>query len=91
MEQDNIINVYDENGNVSQVEVLDIFSVDGFENKEYILYTKNVEADSDNIEAYVSILQHEGDKYNLLNIENDDEWELVQKAVSEMGELNEEF
>ena len=40
MEKD-IINVIDENGNNIEIEVLDIFSIKEYPNKEYIMYTKN--------------------------------------------------
>lgn len=53
---ENVINVFDENGVEHQIEVLDIFNVEGYDN-EYVLYTNNKEIDNDNVEAYVSILK----------------------------------
>ena len=83
-----VINVVDEYGNAFEVEVLDIFEVDGYDH-EYIMYTRNEEVDEDNIETYVSILQSENDNYSLVNIEDDKEWEDVQKAIAEGEEYNE--
>lgn len=83
-----VINVVDEYGNAFEVEVLDIFEVEGYDH-EYIMYTRNEEVDEDNIETYVSILQSENDNYSLVNIEDDKEWEDVQKAIAEGEEYNE--
>ena len=85
---DNKINVFDEQGNAHEVEVLDVFNVEGYD-KDYILYTNNKEVDNDNIEAFVSILKEENGNYLLLNIEDDNEWNTVQLAINEMGDLDE--
>lgn len=85
---DNKINVFDEQGNAHEVEVLDVFNVIGYD-KDYILYTNNKEVDNDNIEAFVSILKEENGNYLLLNIEDDNEWNAVQLAINEMGDLDE--
>ena len=84
---DNNINVIDTDGVISQVEVLDVFNVVGYDDKEYIMYTKNKEIDEDNVEVFVSILSKNNDEYSLLNIDDDKEWEMVQKAIEEMGAL----
>ena len=84
---DNNINVIDTDGAISQVEVLDVFNVVGYDDKEYIMYTKNKEIDEDNVEVFVSILSKNNDEYSLLNIDDDKEWEMVQKAIEEMGAL----
>lgn len=83
-----VIKVVDEYGNTFEVEVLDIFEVEGYDH-EYILYTRNEEVDEDNIEAYVSILKNENDSYSLVNIDDEEEWSVVQKAIAEAGEYNE--
>lgn len=83
---DNIITVTTDNGQTTKIEVLDIFSVVGYEDKEYVLYTQNVEVDQDNIKAYISILENNNGSYNLVSIEDEQEWESVQKAIEEMEE-----
>lgn len=83
-----VINVLDEYGNTFEVEVLDIFEVEGYDH-EYILYTRNEEVDDENIEAFVSILKNDNENYSLVNIEDDQEWEVVQKAIAEGEEYNE--
>lgn len=87
---DNIITVIAENNQQIKIEVLDIFSVVGYENKDYILYTQNQEVDNDNIKVYISILENKDGNYSLTAITDDKEWIEVQKAVQEMeDEVNE--
>ncbi len=83
----NTITVVDESGNNFNIEVLDIFNVEGYEN-DYVLYTRNIEVDPENIEAYVSILKNDNDGYSLINIEDNNEWDIVQKAILEMESIN---
>ncbi len=88
---DNIIELTTQDGSIIEVEVLEIFGVVGYEDKEYILYTQNSEIDEDNIKAYVSILeQREDGGYHLANIEDEQEFLTVQKAIEEMGEVEDE-
>ena len=82
-----VMNVMDSNGEVFQVEVLDIFNVEGYD-KDYIMYTKNEAVDDNNIKTYVSILVEENDNYSLLNIDDDEEWARVEQAIKEAGEIN---
>ena len=85
---ENYIKVTGDNGVDYIVEVLDIFNVSNYPDKEYILYTRNNEVDNDNIEAFVSILKQENDNYYLLNIEDEEEWKAVSKAIEEVGDLD---
>lgn len=84
----NIIKVTNENGETFEVEVLDIFEVAGYEGKEYIVYSRGKEIDN-NVEVYVSILRDQNGEFLLDNITDDKEWEDVEKAMDEMGEVNE--
>ena len=83
---DNIITITTEDGKQTKVEVIDIFSVVGYEDKDYILYTQNIEVDKDNIKAYVSILEENNGVYSLKEIEDEKEFEDVQAALKEMDE-----
>ncbi len=86
---ENVINVYNADGQLEEIEILDIFNVEGYDN-DYVLYTKNIEVDNDNIEAYVSILQQNGeDNYSLINIDDEKEWKDVQEAINELGDQDE--
>ncbi len=84
---ENLIKVINSNGEELEVEVLDIFTVDGYEDKEYILYTMNKEVDNNNVEVYVSTLERTDTGFNLNDITDELEWKVVQEAVDEMGDL----
>lgn len=66
-----------------EIEVLDIFSVVGYEGKEYILYTLGEEMDQDHERAYVSILEEKDNGYSLTEINDSKEWQEVQIAIEE--------
>lgn len=85
----NFIDVVTPEGEEKKAEVLDIFTVEGHEDKDYILYTFGKEVDENNIEVFVSVLRKDGDVFNLENIEDETEWEEVQQAIDEAGEVNE--
>lgn len=84
MEKD-IINVIDENGNNIEIEVLDIFSIKEYPNKEYIMYTKN-EVEGDYVKTYISILKENQDEAVLDEIVDDEEFNLIKTKI-EKGEL----
>lgn len=83
----NKIKVTNDLGQTFEVEVLDIFSVVGYEGKDYILYTLGEEASQEEEQAYVSILEKQGENnYSLTEISDPKEWNLVQQALSEESE-----
>ena len=88
VENGNKITVTAENGQKFQAEVLDIFKVAGYEDKDYILYSFGEVVDQDNEKVYVSILESINDSYNLKEISDVNEWNAVQEAVSEGTTLN---
>lgn len=83
----NKIKVTNSENQTFEVEVLDIFTVTGYEDKDYILYSLGEEVDSDNEQAYVSILKQEGENYSLIEIQDANEWETVQNAIQEEIEM----
>ena len=78
---DRTLTVTDENNNQVEIEVLDIFTVDSYPGKEYILYTKN-ETEGDYIKTYVSILQETDTTVTLLGIEDETEFAAVQDKIN---------
>ena len=81
MDQDYMLNITDENGNEVQVEVLDIFSLEAYPGKEYILYTKG-EVEGDMEKTYVSILQETDTEAILSTIEDENEFNAVQDYIN---------
>ena len=77
---DRTLVVTDENNNQVEVEVLDIFTVDSYPGKEYILYTKN-ETEGEYVKTYVSILQETDTTVTLLGIEDETEFAAVQDKI----------
>ena len=63
--EDNKITVTTPDNRQLEVEVLDIFTVEGYEGKDYILYTLGEEVDADHERAYVSILEENDDSFSL--------------------------
>ena len=92
MEEQNILNITDENGNPSQIEVLDIFTLDEYPGKEYIFYTKGeISNDGEYEQTYVSILKEEETSAILEAIEDELEFTVAQKYIhqkikEELGE-----
>jgi len=77
--EDYMMDIYDENGNLIKIEVLDIFEVEGYD-KKYIIYSKG-EIENDNERVYVSILEYNENKSTFKPIEDDKEWEDVREAL----------
>ena len=67
-----------------EVEVLDIFNVVGYEEKDYIMYTLGEKINEENERVYISILNDKGNNtFELLGISDEKEWEAVQQAIQE--------
>ena len=76
----NRIQVYNENNDLEEIEVLDFYQLDEYQH-EYILYTKNEEEDG-NVITYLSILQSSGENdFQLLEIQDDEEFQRVQEVI----------
>lgn len=87
----NVLKVFDENNELIEIEVLNFYQLEEYDH-EYILYTKNEEADEDNIITYVSILNQISDtEYSLERITNKEEEnkidELIEKDIEELSKL----
>lgn len=67
-----------------EVEVLDIFNVVGYEEKDYIMYTLGEKVDEENEKVYISILNDKGNNnFELIGISDEKEWTAVEKAIQE--------
>ncbi len=88
MEETNarFIEVTSPTGEKIQAEILDIFNVEGYEGKDYILYSFGEDVNEEEEKVYVSILEETNDMCNLLEIKDEKEWETVQKALAERAE-----
>jgi len=81
---DNIIKITDENGNIAEAEVLDIFTLDEY-NHTYCIYTFNEQIDDNNYKIYISILEQTNNTNKFLNIEDNNEWNKVQEYLENIS------
>ena len=78
---DNTLTVTYENNIPFTIEVLDIFKLDQYPDKEYIFYTKN-EEEGEYIKTYVSVLNEQEETASLDAIEDEAEFNLVQQYIN---------
>lgn len=86
---DNILKVYNENGELEEIEVLDFYQLEEYDH-EYVLYTKNEEYDNDNLITYISIINQIGEnEYSFEKITNPEEEkkldELIQQELDDLS------
>lgn len=88
-----VITVTMDDGRSLEIEVITIFSLDKYNDRNYIVYTLGEKLENDQEKVYISILERDQDNFNLSSIEDSTEWEDVQLAVNELskddGEANE--
>lgn len=83
------LTVVDENGENCEIEIIDIFQIEKYPGKEYVLYTKgNVQGEY--LETYASVLIETEDSVTLAAISDEQEFQDVQehinKSLEEVGE-----
>lgn len=89
-EERNIITVTTDDGKTYEADVIDIFNVEGYPGKDYILYSFGEEVDEDNEKVYMSILKEEGDGYLLESVKDPEEIKAVEEAVDELLSMSDE-
>ena len=79
--------VLDDKGNEVTCEVL--FTFDSEEtNKSYMVYTDNTTDDEGNVKVYASIFDPNAEKTELIPIESDREWKIVETILDTIQEDN---
>ena len=81
-EIDNYLDVISEDGKSIKAEVIDIFSVDEYPDKDYIIYSFGEEVGKDAEKVYVSIIADFNDEFRLIGIDDPNEWSIVQEAIA---------
>lgn len=85
MEQKNIFTVLNAEGKEITCEVL--FTFDSEETKKsYMVYTDNTTDDEGNIKVYASIYNPQAENTELLPIETDREWKIVETILESIQE-----
>ena len=68
--------IYDEHGNETQCETLATFYSEET-NKDYIIYTDNQLDEEGNCKVYASIYKMDGEGFELMEVETDEEWDMI--------------
>ena len=87
MEEKTKFTVLDENGNEVECEVLFTFDSDET-NKSYIVYTDNTTDEEGNTKVYASIFNPNDEKTELIPIETDREWKIIETILETIQEEN---
>ena len=88
MEEKNTFKVLDNEGKEVICEVL--FTFDSEEtNKSYIVYTDNTTDEKGNIKVYASVYKPNSDSTELLPIETEREWKIIETILESIQEENE--
>ena len=87
MEEKNTFTVKNDKGEEVTCEVL--FTFDSEETKKsYIVYTDNTTDDDGNVRVYASVYKAEDDNTELLPIESEREWKIVETILDSIQEEN---
>ena len=85
MEQKNVFTVLDDEGKEITCEIL--FTFDSEEtNKSYMVYTDNTTDDEGNVKVYASVYNPNAEATELLPIETDREWKIVETILESIQE-----
>jgi len=84
-EKENKIVVVNEEGKTIECDVLFTFESEETE-KNYIVYTDNTFDENGNIKVYANVFDPEGEKTELIPIESDREWEIINNILETIQE-----
>ena len=84
IEENNIIETVDENGEIIRFQLFDIIE---FEEKEYaLLLPEDGDEESEDSEMVLMLLVKDGDDYSFETIEDEDEFERVSEYIESLGD-----
>ena len=84
-EENNILKLVQEDGKEIICDVLFTFDNEK-NNKSYIIYTDNTLDESGSTKVYANIYDKTGENKNLLPIESDEEWALIENILASIQE-----
>lgn len=79
---DDFIEVTTKDGRKLKAEVIEVFNVDEYPNKDYVMYSFGEDVGEDKEKVYISILDETEDSYRLKGISDPREWSVVQDAIN---------
>lgn len=87
MEEKNTFTVLNSEGKETVCEIL--FTFDSEETKKsYIVYTDNTTDDAGNVRVYASVYNPDSESTELLPIETEREWKIIETILESIGEEN---
>lgn len=87
MNKENTFKVIDKEGKEIEFEVLFTFESDETK-KNYMVYTDNSKADEGNIRVYASVFVPEAEPLELLPVETEREWKIIETILQSIEEEN---
>lgn len=87
MNKENIFKVVDNDGNEIEFEVLFTFESDETK-KNYMVYTDNTRDENDNVRVYASVFKPEAEPLELLPVETEREWKIIETILESIEEEN---
>lgn len=87
MDEKNQFTVLDENGEEVTCEVLFTFNSEETK-KDYMVYTDNTTDEEGNIKVYASIFDPNAEKTELIPIETEREWKIIETILESIQEEN---
>ena len=83
MKELEVLKITNPDGDEVEIKVITILKTPD-ESKSFLIYTFDDKAE--NVDIYASIIKEENDNYVLDAITNEEDWNLVQKAIGELAE-----
>ncbi len=87
MNKENIFKVIDKEGKEIVFEVLFTFESDETK-KNYMVYTDNSKDDDGNVRVYASVFKPESEPLELLPVETEREWKIIETILASIEEEN---
>lgn len=88
MEEKNKFTVLDDQGKEIECEILFTFNSEETK-KDYMVYTDNTTDEEGNIKVYASIFDPNAEKTELIPIETEREWKIIETILESIQEENE--
>lgn len=83
----NIFRIMDKNGRIIDFEVLFTFESDETK-KNYMVYTDNTKDENGNTRVYASVFMPNKEPLELLPVETEREWKVIETILESIGEEN---
>lgn len=87
MNKENTFKVVDQNGNTIEFEILFTFESDET-HKNYMVYTDNTKDEAGNVKVYASVFVPEAEPLELLPVETEREWKIIETILESIEEEN---